>query len=82
MSDQRSIPFYPDLTGVRFVRDDYRPRRNLTRLARDNPEAWRREWRRINVEEPSLAALLKDPDFQALRGKFNAEVLIDVKEKA
>lgn len=70
-----------DLTGVVFMRDRFPPRRNLTQLAKADPEGWRKEWARISRDDPALCALLKDPAWNALRTEtqalFGAEVLID-----
>ena len=78
MSRALQVEPWRDLSGVRFVRYVPKRYRNLTRMARERPEAWRAEWERINRQQPDLAMLLKDPVFQATRDMFNAEVLIDV----
>ena len=51
--------------------------RNLTRMASEQPEAWREEWRRIKQEQPALAEVLKDPLLHELRERFDGHILIE-----
>jgi len=67
-----------DISGVGVKKDGGR-RRNLSRLSRENPEAWNGEWQRIKKYYPQLAELLtKDVFFNELRTFFNADVLVEL----
>ncbi len=67
-----------DISGVGVKKDSGR-RRNLSKLSRENPEAWNGEWQRIKKYYPQLAELMtKDTFFNELRTYFNADVLVEL----
>lgn len=61
--------------GVRVERAGAWRLENLSRLPAAQKQA---RWAELRIERPALAALLRDPQLQALRAAFNAEVYIDV----
>lgn len=58
---------------VRIERARPVARLNLSAL---DPPAKRALWQRLQRERPALAALLRDPNLQALRAAFDAELYI------
>lgn len=77
-ADPAWVVEWVDISGVGVGRDRG-VRRNLSKLSRNNPEAWNGEWQKIKKVHPGLAELLtKDDFFNELRTYFNADVLVDL----
>lgn len=77
MQSERPVwprPWPPEMVGT------YRPDRELN-LSQLPPEAKQAKWAEIQRDQPDLAALLKNPAFQALAAAFNADVLIEIDDE-